>query len=353
MMKAKFAFLLVVLVFSVAQNSAYSWTASGKGKNPSGGYKDSWDMNSTHARLTEKSLSMLRNFEINSISTNLILSKFADVIAFSNAPDVDDTGLVGGVPTMMAHFNDPSTGKNWLGNSYPTAETEFIARIYDAFNFFGIEILLNRPSTGERKYKLNFYQSAKESYDAASYNLGKALHFLQDMSMPFHAKNIIAYSQFYPVDHMAYEQNVEQFDKNIFITDHYTKKLPKITGQFYADLLNVSSALNWLGYNKFYQVINMDVSRRDHASEILLKETTMAGADVLYVFSIYLQKIKLNSHLELLTSDTTICRKGYYLNTVTEFNLASYSKKIECAEIEFIPFTSNELEKINAHFGRI
>ncbi|MBF0301317.1 MAG: hypothetical protein HQK51_21605 [Oligoflexia bacterium] len=344
--------LLSLNVF-VFQNNSYSWDAAGKGNNPGGAYRDTWDANSTHAKMTEFSFYMFNKIANKLTLYPLITGRKGDIIAFSNAPDVDDTGNESGVPTMRGHFHNPETGTNYLGEKAPTAISEFKDRIHDAFNEYGFEYLTGIALENERWYDTRF-SGDHERYYSARYNLGKALHFLQDLSMPFHAKNIIArYNPgdvvFDGIGHVGYENEVRRKFQDRSLTDNYSKKLPSISGNFDEDLRKITSELNEFGYNKFGEVINHNT--REQASKELFAKTIMASADVLYVLSIYLEKVKLQTHKELLVPHLT-CKEGGYRISHETFRVGLINLyNLVCGEVKIHPFTEEELRRLNAREG--
>lgn len=71
--------------------------------------------------------------------------------------------------TWASHFYDPDTGKNYKGQTSPTAKTEAIAHSTNAKGLLGKGDLYN-----------------------GCYELGLALHFFTDLTQPMHASNYTA-----------------------------------------------------------------------------------------------------------------------------------------------------------------
>ena len=69
-------------------------------------------------------------------------------------------------PTYKSHFYDPDTGKNWLGDTDPTALT------------MGHKLCLD-----------SLYAYHRGDMRAAGYALGLSLHYLTDLGQPMHAAN--------------------------------------------------------------------------------------------------------------------------------------------------------------------
>ena len=98
----------------------------------------------------------------------------------------NDPVILGGgtvkIPTWKSHFYDPDSGKNYFGETDPTA---FTAGRY-------------------------FFSAARESFlganlGQAGYELGLSLHYLTDLTQPMHASNFTALSSRLPGYHGAFE----------------------------------------------------------------------------------------------------------------------------------------------------
>lgn len=86
----------------------------------------------------------------------------ADFVAPYNDP-------VFGKPTYASHFYDPTTGKNWLGFTSPTALTQGAQYFHESVAAY-LDGLLDTPQ-------------------GAGYRLGLALHYMTDVTQPMHAAN--------------------------------------------------------------------------------------------------------------------------------------------------------------------
>lgn len=85
--------------------------------------------------------------------------------------------------TFAGHFYDPDTGKNWLGQTSPTAKSRAI----------------------------EYYNRAVESYKAgnvqtALVSLGRGTHYISDLNEPHHAANKTAVDS----NHSAFEKYVDE-----------------------------------------------------------------------------------------------------------------------------------------------
>ena len=109
--------------------------------------------------------------------------------------------------TFAGHFYDPDTGKNWMGQTSPTART--------------------RAET--------YYENAVIMYQAGDINramdyLGKGTHYVSDLNEPHHASNLTAVNS----NHSAFEKYV---DKN---RTSYTISGNSFSSQIYNDAVSLS-----------------------------------------------------------------------------------------------------------------
>lgn len=85
--------------------------------------------------------------------------------------------------TFSGHFYDPDTGKNWMGQSSPTARTRAEA----------------------------YYENAVSMYEAGDVDramdyLGKGTHYVSDLNEPHHASNLTSLNS----NHSAFEKYVDE-----------------------------------------------------------------------------------------------------------------------------------------------
>ena len=88
---------------------------------------------------------------------------------FDISPTSSTATVIASGATWAAHFYDPDTGKNYQGDTSPTAKTEATAHL----------------STAKKKL------SGGDVYNGC-YELGLALHFFTDLTQPMHASNYTA-----------------------------------------------------------------------------------------------------------------------------------------------------------------
>ncbi|WP_168167783.1 hypothetical protein [Duganella sp. HH101] len=104
---------------------------------------------------------------------------------FKGLRDADDKGeyndSIGIIPTYKSHFFNPATGKNWWGDTAPTALTQAIVFAYKSLSYCAL--LEDQPQQPEAQLK--------EWRTQAGYALGLALHYVTDLSQPMHAANFI------------------------------------------------------------------------------------------------------------------------------------------------------------------
>ncbi len=151
-------------------------------------------MNYTHQYLSARALTILRNDYRNAY--DLISPYTSTILIDSDWPDEYETYPISGVPTFKSHFYDPSTGKNWIGETNPTAKTKFIEWANKAKQYY----YLDRATA--MKY------------------LGRALHYLADLNEPHHAQNYTVVGS----DHGMYETwaNSNRFNYQIESTNKYS-----------------------------------------------------------------------------------------------------------------------------------
>lgn len=135
-----------------------------------------------------------------------------ELAAASGLPDKDEDDW-----GFRAHFYDPDTGNNYLFQSNPTAKTK-VQEHYDA----AYKIL-------KKEYFTDDYLS--DEYLKAIEELGRALHFIQDLCEPHHASNKIAGV----TNHSQFESYVGGRMEMIFETDR------PLNRDYYNIALNISA----------------------------------------------------------------------------------------------------------------
>ena len=159
----------------------------------------------THQYIVANALTILSNDQGNSAFNGELNS--AILMEATDWPDKfgneTDTG------TFAGHFYDPDSGKNWLGQTSPTARTR-------AESYFQAAV--------------NAYRAGDEQL--AMSNLGKGTHYVSDLNEPHHASNLTAVNS----NHSAFEKYVDTNRKsytiagNTFSSSVYTAALNTSTG---------------------------------------------------------------------------------------------------------------------------
>lgn len=117
----------------------------------------------THQYIVKSALKILKNDKGSSK-----LNTYADTIScFADWPD--ELGNETDYGTFAGHFYDPSTGKNWMGKTSPTAK----GRAESYFN-----------------QAVSWYRQGE--YEEACICLGKGSHYVADLNEPHHAANLTA-----------------------------------------------------------------------------------------------------------------------------------------------------------------
>lgn len=105
--------------------------------------------------------------------------------AGSGLPDIDETDW-----GFVAHFYDPDSGENFLGQDDPTAKTKTGSHYNIAYNILSSNFHMDLLS---------------DDFARVMEELGRALHYLQDLCEPHHASNKIAVL----TNHTDFEDYVE------------------------------------------------------------------------------------------------------------------------------------------------
>lgn len=155
------------------------------GVNPDSRFK-SGGINHTHQYIIANALTILSNDQGNSTFNEELNSEI--LLEATDWPD--KLGNETDFGTFSGHFYDPDTGKNWLGQTSPTARTR----------------------------AESYYQKAVEAYQTgdvqlAMSNLGKGTHYVSDLNEPHHAANLTAINS----NHSDFEKYVDDNRKSYTI----------------------------------------------------------------------------------------------------------------------------------------
>ena len=144
-------------------------------------------VNHTHQYIVASALTILYNDKGNSI----INSNANTTQMMTNADWPDKLGNQTDYGTFAGHFYNPITGKNWLGQSSPTART----RADEYFN------------SAVASYK------AGNVSDAFMY-IGRGAHYVADANEPHHAANLTALNS----NHSEFEEYVDSNRTSYYIS---------------------------------------------------------------------------------------------------------------------------------------
>lgn len=198
----------------------------------------------THGYITQVAYELLR--EDNSAAYTFYKGQQANLVRGSVLPDADETDGI-----FAWHFYGEN-GKNWQGGSV-TAYTKCIEHYDNAVSL----------------YKRGFKDSAMEE-------LGRALHYLQDVNVPHHSKNAVAiltnHSQF---EELA-EKNMYSYAVTGLIPSNYSDAQDSLGTiiDYYADI-----ARGW--YNDASSGVT---SRMETAAGASVRNSQRATVTVLYKF---------------------------------------------------------------------
>ena len=160
----------------------------------------------THQYIIANALTILSNDQGNSTFNGELNSSI--LMEATDWPD--KLGNETDAGTFAGHFYDPDSGKNWLGQTSPTARTR-------AESYF--------------KSAVDAYHSG--DVQLAMSNLGKGTHYVSDLNEPHHASNLTAVNS----NHSAFEKYVDKNRKsytiagNSFSESVYTTAVNTSTGE--------------------------------------------------------------------------------------------------------------------------
>ncbi len=159
----------------------------------------------THQYIVANALTILSNDKGNSIFQGELNASI--LMEATDWPDKFGNETDAG--TFAGHFYDPDAGKNWLGQTSPTARTR-------AESYFQTAV--------------NAYRSG--DVQLAMSNLGKGTHYVSDLNEPHHASNLTAVNS----NHSDFEKYVDKnrrsytISGNSFSSSVYTTAQNTATG---------------------------------------------------------------------------------------------------------------------------
>lgn len=199
----------------------------------------------THGYITQVAYDLLRDDHL--AAYTFYSGQRANLIRGSVLPDADETDGI-----FAWHFYGED-GKNYAGGT-TTAYTKCIEHYYDAVDL----------------YDAGFTSSAMEE-------LGRALHFLQDVNVPYH---VLTYAWLYTVEHHDFERyaerNMESYEVTGLTPSIYTDADDSL-GTIIDDWAD--TARDW-----FDEAYSDDMDDIDTAAGACMRNAQRATATVLYKF---------------------------------------------------------------------
>lgn len=122
----------------------------------------------SHVTITSNSVLMLKNdklVDVDKLYAYVNVDKLMRSSTYPDYDEIDGARFIRG--SSRSHFYDPATDANFMGETTNTANTKFCEHMDKAV---AAAVAGNRDLAGEE--------------------LGRALHFFQDMNVPFHSGNI-------------------------------------------------------------------------------------------------------------------------------------------------------------------
>ena len=113
--------------------------------------------------------------------------------AASGLPDIDSS-------TFKGHFYDPDTGKNFVGNTSPTAKSRTGLHYHNAWATLSQDFFMDVMS---------------DDFKFVIEEIGRALHYIQDLCEPHHASNKIALLSNHAEFEAYVERNIDTLIENI------------------------------------------------------------------------------------------------------------------------------------------
>lgn len=169
----------------------------------------------THAGITAQACSVLMN-DIGFFANNMTdkLNALLCISLASNLPDDDETDL----GTFAGHFYDPVTEENYLGSSSNTAKTNAVVHYQNAY------------TAAEGGDIMTMYEE-----------LGRALHYIQDANVPYHAANVVSLGAL--SDHTRFE-NFAEINLSTYIEDLTTlasSNYTTVANEYVRDLVKIAA----------------------------------------------------------------------------------------------------------------
>ena len=214
----------------------------------------------THQLITLEALSaFIGTYGFYEVDGTIALAVALNLAAASGLPDYQEIGMA-----FAGHFYDPDTGKNYLGQSWPTAATKADTHYHIAYTHLKKNVNMDLKS--------NEFMTVLE-------RLGKCLHYVQDACEPHHASNAIEVPG---SSHSDFESRVET---NINV---YLKNIPTVPTALYvrvrtANVFGMTHDAAVQAKPYFESVADKtDKSRWDNVGRICIHNSVHYSAAVIY-----------------------------------------------------------------------
>lgn len=213
----------------------------------------------THQLITLDALSVfISDYGFYNIDGGTALVVALNLAAASGLPDEDESDAF----SFKGHFYDPDTGENWRHETSPTAKT----RVGDHYAKAAYRLRTN----------VNMNVTSDDFLYVIEY-LGRALHYIQDISEPHHASNQIGVF----TSHIEFEKHI---DKNI---DTLLPEVSTISKGFYEqannktaqDLTHIAAVIGKLYYR---DVGRLDIAKWDEVGMACLENAVWHSARLIY-----------------------------------------------------------------------
>ncbi|GBK62738.1 MAG: zinc dependent phospholipase C family protein [Paenibacillus macerans] len=198
----------------------------------------------THQYIVAQAIAILNH----DLGPTVISTYRSTLLYYTDWPDKYENDL----GTFARHFYDPDTGKNWLGQTSPTAKTR----------------------------AEQYYQNALEAYrmgdvEEAFIHLGKGTHYVSDINVPHHAANLTALNS----NHTQFEKYIDKSRLNYTIPGN---TLPEAV---YKEALNTSVSDSFQDTAVYSKSLAKLAQQSEHYDEIGQKVVPHAIVDnVQYIY---------------------------------------------------------------------
>ncbi len=206
----------------------------------------------THLYTTQQGVNIIDNIWAEEYSQFYNEKARADLFTYCVQPDFDEN-----IGIYKYHFYNPATGKNFVGEN-ASALTKF---------------------TGHYKSAIKYYKSNRLS--KAWEELGRALHFLEDINTPVHSNaQVLVDATFQVPDHTSFEELcIKEQDKHV-------ASMNKDEFRYYYNnkLETIAKAASYVANDNCYAMFEYKTLSREEVAGNAIINAQKAVAGVLYKF---------------------------------------------------------------------